>query len=68
MNIDELIFNLLNPSTEAGENHQTMYHAATLIKLMQDRIGHLSDTNTELRDQVERLSLDLGFKNMGMDK
>jgi hypothetical protein len=45
-----------------------MLHAASLIKLMQDRIAYLSDNNLALQDKVDRLSLDLGLKDMGLDK
>lgn len=68
MDIADLIFDLQNPSTEAHENHNIMLHAANLIKLMQDRIAHLSDTNLALQDRVDRLSLDLGLKDMGLGK
>jgi hypothetical protein len=68
MDIADLIFNLQNPSTDVHENHDTMLHAASLIKLMQDRIAYLSDNNLALQDKVDRLSLDLGLKDMGLDK
>lgn len=68
MNIDELLFNLHNPSVDQFENHNTMMHAANLIKLMQDRIHYLSDSNVELRDKVERLAMDLGLKDQGYVK
>jgi len=68
VNIDDLLHQLANPSQEPSDNHQTMIHAARLIMLMKDRIAYLSDTNVELQDKIDRLSLDLGLKDRGYIK
>jgi hypothetical protein len=68
MDIKHLINRLTNPSEDPADNHDAMAHAAKLIELMQDRIHYLADTNIDLREKNDRLSLDLGLKDQGYIK
>lgn len=68
MDINDLLFKLTNPSRDENENHAAMAHAARLINLMRDRIAYISDTNVDLQNKVDALSLDLGLKDQGYIK
>ena len=64
MNTD-LLQKLANPVYDTDEAEQLMKQAGLEIVRLEDRIAYLNDCINKLRDENDRLALDLGLKDQG---
>jgi len=64
MNTD-LLQKLANPVYDTDEAEQLMKQAGIEIVRLEEKIAGLNDYIHKLKDQNERLALDLGLKNQG---
>lgn len=60
---EELVTKLENPAYELGEAEELMHLAAQEIRRLNDRIIYLTECIHKLRDENDRLALDLGIRN-----
>lgn len=59
----DLLNDLSNPSFDTDEAEQIMHRAGQEIIRLENRIKELNQYNQMLRNEIEKLSLDLGLKN-----
>lgn len=62
--MNETLLNALsNPAFDLEEAEKIMHAAGQEIVRLERRIKELTDYNHKLKEEVEKLSLDLGFKD-----
>ena len=59
----DLLNALANPSFDIDEAEQIMHRAGQELMRLERRVQELTDYNHRLKEEVERLSLDLGLKD-----